>query len=158
SQPPRRPAAVRPPTGEIMDNQFLGRLRVLFAVLLTLAALCWATTRPEAAEPRRDKVSTVIYDVSDLVYRQGPPRPGYSIEEIIKAVTAASPEAWQGSVENAGTIEAVNNTRLEVHATAAVHAEVVKTLDRLRQHVEVAVDVDSEVYEIDQKDYDKHLR
>jgi hypothetical protein len=149
-----------------MDNRFRDRptgtargrrLRALFVAVFALAGLCWAATRPAAAEPDPDKPHTVTYDVGDLILKPGPTRPGFGIEDVIKAITAASPETWQGSKEKA-TIAAVNDTRLEVHATAAVQAEVEGVLGSLRRRADVTVDVDCKVYEVEQKYYDKHLR
>jgi hypothetical protein len=149
-----------------MNNRFLDgltgagrapRLRALF-FLIALAALCWLPPGPEAAEPAAEKPRTVTYDVFDLVEKPGATRFGFSMEEIIKAITAEHPEIWRGSREDAATIEAVNDTRLVIHTTPAVHAEIVQTLTSLRGLADLAVDVQSDVYEVDRGFYEKHFQ
>jgi hypothetical protein len=132
-------------------------LRALF-FLVALAALCWVTARPGAAEPGAEKPRTVTYDVFDLVDKPGATRAGYSMDEIIKAITAEHPEIWRGTREDASTIEAVNDSRLVIHTTPAVQAEIVQTLTSLRGLTDLAVDVQSEVYEVDRAFYEKHFQ
>jgi hypothetical protein len=144
------------------------RRRHLLPLCFTLLVLCWFVGMPSAKEPKTekparakdDKPYAVTYDVSDLIYKVGATKPGYSsVDNLMKTLMAGfGPERWHGTNPSASTIQAFNDTKLEIHTTAVLHAETVEYLNALRRNFDCAVDLNAILYEVDLGFYEKQLQ
>lgn len=138
-----------------------------------------ASSRALAAAPglrapvRSDALHAVSYDVADLIrnqsWRAGSrmcswaqvlpiERDAPAIDVLVATIMAATGiENWRASNKNAGSIQIVNGTRLEIQASARRHAEIVELFDALRRLADIAVVTDAELLEIDRTIYDKEV-
>jgi hypothetical protein len=150
--------------------------RVIFP-LFALCLLAGSTGLLRSAPPRgldhakppvaqRDKLSTVTYDVADLVRKPTPWRmtpilgvkaEGDAMDALAKVIlTAVHPERW-GSGENASSLQEHNGTKLEIRTDAAHHAEIKALLTALRRLADCAVVLEGELYEVDRDFYKKEI-
>jgi hypothetical protein len=124
---------------------------------------------PEAPKPpaaKDDKLSTVTYDVTDLVQKPTPWRltpilgvkaDGDALDALAKVIlTAVHPERW-GSGENARTLQEHNGTKLEIRTDATHHAEIAQLLTALRRLADCAVVLEGALYEVDAEFYRKEI-
>jgi hypothetical protein len=121
---------------------------------------------PKAPAAKDDKLSTVTYDVADLVQKPTPWRmtpilgikaDGDAMDALVKVIlTAVHPERW-GSGKNASTLQEHNGTKLEIRTDAAHHAEIQALLMALRRLADCAVVLEGELYEVDRDFYKKEI-
>jgi hypothetical protein len=125
-------------------------------VLVALAALV-STPRSQAAAPPPATLKTVSYNVSDLIYQPGRGSGYDRIEEIVRElVRGTGGHHWRPGSSH--RLEVSNDTTLEVTTTAAQHQEVHELLEMLRRSLDVAVDLEAELYELDRTTYEKEYR
>jgi hypothetical protein len=121
---------------------------------------------PKAPAAKDDKLSTVIYDVADLVQKPTPWRmtpilgikaDGDALDALAKVIlTAVHPDRW-GTGDNARTLQEHNGTKLEIRTDAAHHAEIKALLTALRRLADCAVVLEGELYEVDRDFYKKEI-
>jgi hypothetical protein len=125
-------------------------------VLVALAALL-GTPRSQAAAPPPATLKTVSYNVSDLLHQPGRGSGYDRIEEIVhELLLGTGGQHWRPGSSH--RLEVINDTTLEVTATAARHQFVHELLESLRRMMDVAVDLEVELYELDRTTYEKEYR
>jgi hypothetical protein len=148
-----------------MSRSAIGRyhpsasLLALVAVLGAWIALAGNTrSGPQVQPAKRSPAAakkpsyTATYDVSDLVQKQ----PG-GIEEIVLLIVRSDPPSWRDPSATGYRISEVNGTKLEIYTDATHHGEVQDLLAALRRAADVAVIVESELYEVDRAWYQKEI-
>lgn len=122
-----------------------------------------ASTGPERDPPKKDALTTVTYDVRDLVdnrYRAtgfGYPGGPYKVQDLMKMIIQTNLEVWSNPDGN-HSIQEVNGTRLEIRTSAKYHGEITSLLDSMRRLSDVAVIVNAALYEVDRAYYEKELQ
>jgi hypothetical protein len=117
----------------------------------------------ERAEAKPVALSTITYDVGDLVaYRNrvsgvGFPGGPYKPDDLVKSIVDANPEIWS-KPEGGHAIREVSGTKLEIRTSAKQHAEISELLDALRRLADVTVIVGATLYEVDRAFYEKELK
>jgi hypothetical protein len=121
---------------------------------------------PKAPVAKDGKLSTITYDVADLVQKPtawrmtpvlGVKADGDAMEALVKVIlTAVHPERW-GRDENASSLQEHNGTKLEIRTDAAHHAEIKALLTALRRLADCAVVLEGELFEVDRDFYKKEI-
>jgi len=111
----------------------------------------------QAQEPAQDAkkqevMSTVVYDIRDLLAGLKPTGPESVVNNIFSAI---DPESWNRRTPNHGSIHIVNGSRLLVRTTAKRHAAIAELLTALRRLGGVSVIVNARLYEVEQSLYKK---
>jgi hypothetical protein len=136
------------------------RFIAVFAVL-GLCRLSGARSddQPSQQPADDDNPRTVVYDVSDLIYRPGG-RTGFDrIDEVARQiVTSVHAGGWGGEKEGASRLRELNGAKVEIHTTPKNHAEIVDLLGALRRLHDVDVNLRADLFEIDRALYEKEIK
>jgi len=124
---------------------------------------------PAAQDIKKDRaktLTTVVYDIRDIVakptilgmsgrlFRDVEPAP--KAVGIVRAILSVlDPINGTSTTLDRETIEVLNGTRLVIRASAACHAEIPAILKSLRAQGDVAVSVETHLYEVDEAYYNK---
>jgi hypothetical protein len=161
----------------------LGLLGLLLLLLVSGAAV-WHVTRPHrpawvdflesktpvippapsssASAPHGDLYS-VTYDVRDLVdfnarpvsaANRGKKNGPRDIDELATMIVQVVTGPW-GGTRNNSTIDEINGTHLEIHTTHRRHQEIADLLEALRRLDDLAVMLESQLYEVDRDFYEQ---
>ncbi|MCI0461159.1 MAG: hypothetical protein L0Z62_29785 [Gemmataceae bacterium] len=126
------------------------RIRVQYRLWPTHLAL----TTPERT------ISTITYNVRDLVEPDGKPAPGdpgQAASALVHLVlTEVDPQRW-GESPTFDRMQILNGTRLVVRTTASRHEQVADLLAALRRPQDVAVVMEARLYEVERAFYVKHI-
>ncbi|MCS6852310.1 MAG: hypothetical protein NZ700_14190 [Gemmataceae bacterium] len=126
----------------------------------------WGPALGQGAKPRSD-MTTVVYDVTDLVRRPGlwgslgepRARDAEPIDLLMQQIVfVVEPGSWKGVAENGGTIRAWQGTQLEVRASPKAHEQIRQLLEALRRLFDAAIDVEAVLHQVDRAWFDKEVQ
>ncbi len=118
---------------------------------------------PSNAATAHGERYSVTYDVRDLVdFGARPVTAAYrckkagprDIDELVGLIVQVVTGPWSGD-RTGSTIDEINGTHLEIHTSRKYHAEIGDLLESLRRLDDLAVMVDSQLYEVDRTFYDQ---
>jgi hypothetical protein len=140
-------------------RRFIAPLIGLFFLAM---ALVWVRGQASPAEEKANPVTTVTYDLGELVRvsrawadPDRPPRD--SAAELVKRIMLLHPERWDGGTVADSTVIIRGSKRVEVRTDAKHHQEIADLLDQLRHRSDLAVDLDTGLFEVDGDFYKKEL-
>jgi hypothetical protein len=143
----------------------------VFGFFLLGSAKMHDTAIPAAGEdkqPSPAKSYAATYDVADVVAKRSywdvggkrvPVSSGLT-QYLLSALIADSPttaDKWLGK-KAVWHIQMVNGKKLEVHADKKTHATVKNLLEAMRRSLDLAVIVESHLFEVDRKVYEQQIK
>jgi hypothetical protein len=123
-----------------------------WAALLVL--LAWSVSGRTAPPPKKALPKTVVYDVTAVI--------GNSlvatVDDLAKLIfTSTRPEAWKVGKEGSSSLEILQETKLQIRTTPALHEEIADLLDNLRRLTGLHISFEGDVHEVSRETFNKHL-